>query len=198
MYTVYVIRNNVNDHLYVGKTKSLKHRWKGHKRDAQKGDQRHLYRSMRLYGLEAFSCENIASCVFESDAYTVEREVIAQFKQQGMSLYNCNDGGSGNHTGNKNKLISDKLKEVWTSDEKRKALGVSVKEALSNPEVKAKLGKKGSAHSLAKLTEEQVLEMRQLYKNGTTTVEIAKRFNKERRNVWAIVTFRVWKHLLPQ
>lgn len=53
----------------------------------------------------------------------------------------------------------------------------------------------GSTHQMAKLKDEDVLEIRRLIKNKIVHTEIAKRFGIKRSNVSAIGTRKNWKHL---
>ena len=54
--------------------------------------------------------------------------------------------------------------------------------------------RRGEAKQSAKLTEEQVLEIRKLA--GTMSQgEIARRYNTQPSNVWSIINRKTWKHL---
>jgi len=65
MRYIYVIRNMVNDKVYICQTKNFISRKKGHIYDAHKGTNRPLYSSMRKHGIENFSFEIIEECVDE-------------------------------------------------------------------------------------------------------------------------------------
>ncbi len=57
---------------------------------------------------------------------------------------------------------------------------------------------KGASHPRAKLTDEQVLEIRRLYKPWYfTTYDLAKKFGVGRTAIISIVDGKSWKHLLP-
>ena len=54
---IYKITNLINNKIYIGLTTcSLKERWNNH-RHCAKSDPRHLYCSMRKYGIENFKIE---------------------------------------------------------------------------------------------------------------------------------------------
>lgn len=55
--------------------------------------------------------------------------------------------------------------------------------------------KKGSNHPLTTLTEEDVAQMRNLYKTGLTQVELASRFGVTQANVSSIIRRRTWTHI---
>lgn len=59
MGIIYKIYNDINDKLYIGQTiQPLIRRWQSHCSDSKNTDT-HLYRAMRLYGLEHFMIEPI-------------------------------------------------------------------------------------------------------------------------------------------
>lgn len=53
----------------------------------------------------------------------------------------------------------------------------------------------GSEHGRAKLTEEEVLEIRRKYKSGLLEKELAEQYGVTRSNIGAIVTRKSWKHI---
>lgn len=54
----------------------------------------------------------------------------------------------------------------------------------------------GEATHFAKLTEQDVIRIRDLRSHGLTYAEIAIGFNTKPANIWHICTGRTWKHLL--
>lgn len=54
---------------------------------------------------------------------------------------------------------------------------------------------KGERHSLAKLTNDEVRQIRRLHSEGVRSGKIAKRFGIDRTNVWQIATRRTWRHI---
>lgn len=59
------------------------------------------------------------------------------------------------------------------------------------------LSVKGENHGRAKITNRDVVQMRQLYKNGKTPAELAKKYGISQSNVSRIVRGRAWKHIEP-
>lgn len=57
-------------------------------------------------------------------------------------------------------------------------------------------GSPGESHPGVKLTEEKVREIRKRYANGEIQKEIAKEYNVSRSTITAIVTRRIWKHVI--
>jgi group I intron endonuclease len=97
MYTIYLIQNHVNDKLYVGQTKcGLSRRWKTHLTDLKRGEQQPLYKAMRKYGVENFTCEPFLTVETKAEADYQERIWIlllgAHISKHG---YVCTWGGDG-------------------------------------------------------------------------------------------------------
>lgn len=103
---IYVIKNDINDKLYVGKTiTTINDRWLHHLDAYQKYDW-HLYRAMRKYGIEHFWIEEIEQC---SDKIINEREVYWIDKLDTFnSGYNMTIGGDGRITLDRQKIV-----ELW-------------------------------------------------------------------------------------
>ena len=53
----------------------------------------------------------------------------------------------------------------------------------------------GSKSNLAKLNEQQIIEIRKRYANGETTGAIGRSLGTDHRNIWLIVTHKTWRHL---
>jgi len=103
---IYVIKNDINNKLYVGKTVgTILNRWYKHL-DAYLTNDWHLYKAMRKYGVEHFWIEEIETC--EEDVVN-EREIywIAKLNtiQNG---YNMTIGGDG-----RTFISRDLVKELW-------------------------------------------------------------------------------------
>ena len=55
---------------------------------------------------------------------------------------------------------------------------------------------KGSSQGSSKLTEQEVKEIRQIYKDGEITCsELGDRFDVTAQNIWFIVNRRTWRHI---
>ena len=100
---IYVIKNDINNKLYVGKTiTTLSNRWLHHK-DAYLREDWHLYRAMRKYGIEHFWIEEIEFC---SDNDIDEREKYWINKLDSYNNgYNMTIGGEGRVTLDRQKII---------------------------------------------------------------------------------------------
>lgn len=73
---VYIITNNVNQKIYIGKTNNLKTRWLGHKSDALiKNSNRSLHKAIRKYGTENFQIDTVAYYSSDEEAAQAEKEI---------------------------------------------------------------------------------------------------------------------------
>lgn len=97
MGCIYIIRNNVNDMVYIGQTiHSAEHRFKDHLRDAYSGVNRKLYNAMRELGIENFYVETLVEC---NDSELNDEEIYYIDKYNSfIDGYNSTIGGStGSH-----------------------------------------------------------------------------------------------------
>ena len=87
---IYIATHIDSQRQYVGLTSSpLRTRWSAHNWVAQNNAKTHFHRSLKKYGKEAFSIEQIATCLSLSDAFAVERAVIQDRKPH----FNQTNGG---------------------------------------------------------------------------------------------------------
>lgn len=92
---LYRITCEVTGEFYIGKTHCLPKRWWQHKWNARNGIETHLYRAMRLYGVDKFSIAVV-------DTTLTESELIARDKPH----YNMTAGGDGGDTSTSPKFKS--------------------------------------------------------------------------------------------
>ena len=103
---IYIIRNIINNKVYIGQTKtSVDIRWKEHLRHAKYGDQV-INRAMRKYGVDKFYIETLEIC---------DISVIDYREMYYIDLYNSTDKSKGY-----NVSIGGKTPKF-----KRKALSIS-------------------------------------------------------------------------
>lgn len=94
--TVYVITNNVNGKVYIGKTiGTLTNRWNTHVFDAFNAiSPLPIHRAMRKYGREAFSISPLATASTLEDLNAQEIAFIAELQSIAKG-YNVTPGGDG-------------------------------------------------------------------------------------------------------
>lgn len=95
--SIYIIRNSVNDKVYIGQTKmSLQKRFALHCKPStqkQKGNYK-LYVAMKMYGTENFNIELIEGDIPVENLDEKEIEYIEKFDSY-VNGYNSNKGGKG-------------------------------------------------------------------------------------------------------
>lgn len=92
---IYIIRNDVNDKVYIGQTRqSVEDRFKQHIRAAESCyNKSKLYNAMREIGVEHFTIDKIMECD-DSLLNHYEIEMISEYNSY-LDGYNSNSGGSG-------------------------------------------------------------------------------------------------------
>jgi group I intron endonuclease len=89
---LYEIRNTVNTKVYVGITRTtVKQRWASHKHSSKQAHSL-LYNAMRKHGLNNFYIVAVKTLTTEEDLLQAEKDLIAVYKDLGLS-YNILDGG---------------------------------------------------------------------------------------------------------
>lgn len=152
MGCIYIIKNTVNDKVYIGQTvKTMEERWREHVYNANAGQRDQLiYLAMRKYGVENFYVELLK--IAEEDESLDELEIfyVKQFNALSPNGYNMTIGGS--------KFKDD---NPMYHDEVRKKVSqhfIGDKNPAKRPEVREKirqssLGKIISAETRKKMSE---------------------------------------------
>lgn len=82
---IYKIENIITHNLYIGKAKNIEHRWSQHKSIANYNNiTRHLYNSMRQYGIENFTFE-----IIEEVPLDIYDEIINEKEKYWIKYYNA-------------------------------------------------------------------------------------------------------------
>lgn len=196
---IYVIENTVNSDVYVGKTVNLKVCWKAHKGCARRGDDRHLYRAMRAYGIERFTIRPVLETLHEDSIFELEKVYIKQLQSEGVKLYNHDSGGGGMPQLPSEKTcvkIKQILKEKWSDPELRAQQSARMLTIMQDEAIRKKIGKKGTAHPRSKLTEEQVRQIKNEHTvHGVGCAELGRRFHVKRQVIWRILNGLAWTHV---
>lgn len=93
---IYKITNIINNKVYIGlTTNSLEFRWKQHLRELKRpGQDRHLYLSMKKYGIENFKIEEIDKANSLDELGELERYYIKLYQSNNRDKgYNMTAGG---------------------------------------------------------------------------------------------------------
>ena len=122
---VYMIRNKVNNKIYIGQAIDIKGRWGRHRRELKdnKHVNKHLQRSWNKYGEESFKFSILLECE-ESQLNTYEQYYIFELMTYDSRVgYNNTYGGdSGRPTEETKKKMSESNKGKTRSEETRKKI----------------------------------------------------------------------------
>lgn len=199
--TLYLIRNSLNNKLYVGISQNIKRRWSQHKRASRNISNKSyaIAFAMHKYGIDNFQFKEIESYDSWAAACTKEIEWIKTLKTCEYQLYNETDGGEG-HLGKIGKLnLSDaerKIRSERIRGDKnyfygKKLLGsdnghYGHKMLLS---VKEKLLEKNR-----KVSDQQIKEIKELFTLGKSQTEISNQFGISLKMVHCIVRNKQWNN----
>lgn len=107
MIGVYLIKNKINGKCYVGASKDIYARWKGHQYESncpgQKGYNKALYRAFRKYGIDNFHFAVLEECKTVEEAFDREPYWIEEYNSL-TEGYNEVPGGNnvGDRSGENN------------------------------------------------------------------------------------------------
>lgn len=122
--TIYILRNKVNDKIYIGQTWNVMEDRMG-KDGGKYSNSAYLYNAIQKHGVENFYYEMLAECTTQEEADKLESEYIIKYNSKNGEIgYNLKDGGrGGKHSEETKAKISKTLKmkaEQWTPEERAK------------------------------------------------------------------------------
>lgn len=133
MYYIYLILNKVNGKTYVGQRKSSKE-WNN---DSYMGSGKLLKLAKKKHGIKNFEKFLIQYCYSKEETDKAEKFWITEYRSRGKAEYNIADGGQGYYAIGKNHPMYGK----HHSEETKRKLSESCKEAFKSEVVKQKLSK---------------------------------------------------------
>lgn len=183
---IYIIRNTVNDKVYIGQTKvSLKLRFQNHLSAARKGKDYIIGKAIRKYGEEKFYIELLEECTIE-ELNEREKYWISYFNSTNNKFgYNISIGGNVIRTTKEldKNLIINMFNSGIPAYKIAKALHTGV------PNITNLLRESGIMYGLDlqktdKLEESMIVD---LYLDGYSTIDIGKKFNKNKSTIRRIL-----------
>lgn len=114
MHLVYLIENQVNGKIYIGKTcRTLHRRWMVHNCEANKGLDRYFHRAIRKYGKDAFCVRELSRVDTDREASKLERFWITEFFHSNNPIigYNSTNGGEGMSGYKQSKETIEKIRQ---------------------------------------------------------------------------------------
>ena len=194
---VYLIYNQVNGKLYVGKGSSTS-RWNEHLKTARGGKEKYpdkfsvIHAAINKYGPPNFVFKIVEYTETDQDALDLERAWISFLRGEKYILYNLTDGGDGSIGFKHSDETKNNLSEMNSgpnhpqygkprSDVVKDKISAS-KTGTKRPTRSKEWTNKITAHNIgnrynAKLTEDIVREIKTLLLQGVSQASIAKQFN---------------------
>lgn len=206
MIGIYKITNTINNKIYIGLSSNIEERWKIHKKrykiETDKEYEKHLYRSFRKYGLDAFTFEVIEECSVEELA---NREIYwISYYDSYTNGYNETPGGEiiciGGEKHPNHKLTEQDvicIRNYYKNKARRKDIYTLYKDRIGEsgfskiwkgetwkdimPEVYTEENKNfhkhntsncGSSNGRSRLNEQEVYEIRIRRKNGEKLMDV--------------------------
>jgi group I intron endonuclease len=206
MFTIYLIEDH-RKKGYVGVTgQKPEKRFREHKNAARGGNDRHLYRAMRKYGIENFNLIVLDVAKNYEEAYELEEEWIESLGTYRDWGYNMTPGGDGAASGKDHHMAGatgedNPMYGKTRSEEVREA----IRQAQTGREKTEKERKeisermKGNKISATKFCREQIAEMKWLALNSELAQpEIADRYNTNQSYVSHVKTGKRWPEVEPR
>lgn len=207
---IYKTTNLINGKIYIGQDSKNNPKYLG--------SGIALNNAIKKYGKENFKKEILEHCVDKKGMDEKERYWISELDSRNKNIgYNITKGGDGclgcsnkgiiftkTHKENISKNHHDVSGEnnpmfgkTHTDAVKLKLKNINLGKKMSE-ESKNKMSekRKGEKNSRAKLTEKEVILIRDLYFiDGITQKELASKFKVQDACIFKIVTYRTWKHI---
>lgn len=158
---IYKIINLLNGHIYIGQSKNIYKRYHQHHKYEYKNEQRsdfHLYQAMRKYGLHNFMIEVVELC--SEDILDEREQYWIQYYNSFKEGYNMTEGGQN---------FSSNIFSEETKNKRKQTL-----------ELNSSL--KGENHPRAKISDNEVILIRQRYKDGESVSQIYQDYKNIYKN----------------
>ena len=207
---IYGILNTINNKIYIGKTgMNFGDRWDSHKSLLRNGkhDNPYLQRAWDKYGANAFEFIIIEECSVD-DLDDKEKYWIKYYKDKKLS-YNILDGGDGFNNLHLSEETKRKIGEKnrvnglgrKVSEETRRKMSESHRGYKPTPEAIAKTVAASKAAMqanppLAKLTPEDVRQIRLLNDDGVKSNDIAEKYGVSYQCIRDIILGKRWSHIV--
>lgn len=222
---VYMIKNIINNCIYIGCTRTtFNHRYKTHiwALKNNRHENKHLQYAFNKYNDNNFEFSIIKVIEDVDLIYESEIEVIKEYKNKGFSLYNMTSGGEGlydlsdeirKHIGELNRKrltgtkLSEEIKRKMSESRKGRKMPEKSRKAFEEYNKNKKLTEEQKEHlsyifqgensNFAKFKNEDILEIKTLLMNGVPIDYIAEKFNTSSEYIKSIEYERRWKHIYP-
>jgi group I intron endonuclease len=92
---IYILRNEINDFLYIGQTTNIEHRWLQYSKYQCKAQSK-LYKALKTYGIDNFKLEvleTINNCMMAEDILNYWEKFYIKLFNTVKQGYNSQSGG---------------------------------------------------------------------------------------------------------
>lgn len=152
---IYLIVNKINDKTYIGQHKSSK-LWN---EDKYMGSGLHLQAAKNKYGIENFEKFFIQYCYSKEELDKQEIFWISEYRKRNKAEYNIADGGEGgcgkHSEETRRKIALGNTGKVF-SNERRRHLSESIKEAMKDKNLKKHLSEIAKNRTFSDETKEKM------------------------------------------
>ena len=184
MIGIYLIKNTINDKVYIGQAQDIESRWKEHRRKytLPKNENIILYKAFKKYGIENFTFEVIEECAIEElnerETFYIEFYNAYAFQDNSSGYNMTKEGGSCRgcvHTEKQNKRHSKIMKGrtpinkgVPMSEEQKRRISEANKNKTRSEEFKVKVSEVNKGKTVSDETRSKI---RDFQKNFRQTEE---------------------------
>lgn len=204
---IYKIRNIVTNKIYIGSSTNIGKRWRDHKWHLKEGihHNSHLQSSYNKYGLKNFIFSIEIECGVNDLLYE-EKKTVLKYKSKDRNFgYNKNDPKTI-FTGRKSKEILNEESSLRMKGDKNPMFGKTGKEHpkheyILSDEKRKKMSewaknRKGSNSNASKLTEKEVLEIREDYeKKKHNQQKLSEMYCVSQNMISLIINRKYWTHI---
>lgn len=206
MFSIYILRNKINNKVYIGQTiRSLQRRLVTHRATAKAKVQTKISRAIRKYGKENFFIELLDSCETQKDADELESRYIKMHNSISNG-YNISPGGQAirivteetrKKLGNGMRGKNHSLETIGLMSEAHSGENNFFYGKTHTEEVKNFLSKcrRGENTPTAKLSEKDIIVIRELLVNGVKQKDIAIMFGVHNSQISRIKNNKTWSFI---
>lgn len=183
---IYKITNNIDGKFYIGSTNNLIKRYYTHIHDirSNKNTCVKLIRAVNKYGEDNFKFEIVCECPTDKILQTEQQYIDTLEPHYNIAkIAGSNIGIKRTEEVKRKKSVSQK--ENWKDESYR----------TKHLENLSKNWKTGSNHKMAKLTEEQVIEIKKQLSTGLLPKQVADSLQVSYHSVKDIHRGKTWKHI---